>query len=169
MVPPEKPNLAEFLDAHPQNKANGGSSFYLVDKKQEAKVEVDQEFLVADAITMVRDKDLESLLSVAVAVGINVDREVAEIKHDLLVFAKRNPRRFIESFDNPAVEMKTKLTMAGKYQVVKMTDSGVYWTDSGKLIVSVPAGKDPLDVFVRFCLTEAAVPVVEEIERQLNR
>lgn len=168
-VAPNKPNLKEFLDTHPGNKKNGGTVFEIVDKTQKAKIEVDVEFLVADAVTMVRDKNLEELLSVCVAMGINIDRPAAEIKHDLLVFAKKNPEKFIDSFNNPSVAMKTKITMADKYQIIKLDRDGVKWFDTNKLIVSVPVGKNPTDVMVRYCLTESAVPVVEEIDRQLER
>jgi hypothetical protein len=64
--------------------------------------------------------------------------------------------------------MKTKIKMAEKYQVIKLAADGVKWFDTNKLIVSVPAGKDPLDVFVRYCMTEAAVPIVEEMEKQIQ-
>ena len=168
-VRPDQPNLMEFLDTHPGNTSNKGNLFFLVDKEKKATVEVDKEFLVADAITMVRDKDLEELLSVCVAMGIDIDRPVAEIKHDLLVFAKKNPAKFIDSFNNPSVAMKTKITMADKYQIIKLDRDGVKWFDTNKLIVSVPVGKNPTDVMVRYCLTEAAVPVVEEIDKQLER
>ena len=83
--------------------------------------------------------------------------------------AKKSPKKFIDSFDNPVVEMKAKIRQAAKMQIIKMNRDGVRWYASNQLIVSVPAGKDPLDVFVRYCLTEAAVPVVEEIDKQLNR
>ena len=165
---PDQPNLIEFMDTHPENKANGGTLFELVNKEKKAEVEVEKEFLVADAVMMIRNKDLDELLGVAVALAIDVDRPVNEIKHDLLVFAKKSPQKFIESFDNPVVEMKTKLKMAEKYQIIKLSSDGVKWYDTNKLIVSVPAGKDPLDVFVRYCLTEAAAPIVEEIDKQMN-
>ena len=167
-VRPDQPNLIEFLETHPDNKANGGNLFELVNKEKKAELEVEKEFLVADAIMMIRNKDLEELLGVAVALAINVDRPVNEIKHDLLVFAKKSPQKFIESFDNPVVEMKTKLKMADKYQIIKLSSDGVKWYDTNKLIVSVPAGKDPLDVFVRYCLTDVAAPIVDEIDKQLN-
>ena len=64
--------------------------------------------------------------------------------------------------------MKTKLKMADKYQIIKLSSDGVKWYDTNKLIVSVPAGKDPLDVFVRYCLTDVAAPIVDEIDKQLN-
>jgi len=168
-VRPDQPNLMDFMDNHPDNVANGGKTFELVNNEKKSQIKVQKEFLVADAVTMVRDKDLNDLLGVAVALAINVDRPVNEIKHDLLVFAKKNPQKFIESFDNPVVEMKAKIRQAAKLQVIKMESDGIKWYDTNKLILSVPAGKDPLDVFVRYCLTEAAVPIVEEIEKQLNR
>lgn len=168
-VRPDQPNLRDYMNAHPGNVANGGNLFKLENKEQKAEIKVDQEFLLADAVSLVRDKDLNDLLGVAVALGMNVDRPVNEIKHDLLVYAKKSPQKFIDSFDNPVVEMKAKIRQAAKYQIIKLEPSGVKWFDSNQLIVSVPAGKNPLDVFVRYCLTEAAVPVVEEIEKQLNR
>ena len=166
-VPKTKPNLMQFLTVHPANVANGGSMFELVDIKKKREVSLDSEFLVNDAINLLRNKELDELFSVAVAYGMDIDRPVAEIKHDLLIKAKTNPQSFIESFDNPAVAMKTKIRMAQKYNIIKLDSDGVRWFDSNHLIISVPAGKDPLDVFVRYCLTEAAVPVIEEIDRQL--
>lgn len=168
-VRPDQPNLRDYMNIHPGNAANGGGLFKLENKEKKAEVKVDQEFLMADAVSLVRDKDLNDLLGVAISFGMNVDRPVNEIKHDLLIMAKKSPRKFIDSFDNPVVEMKAKLRQAAKMQIIKMSRDGVRWYDSNQLIVSVPAGKDPLDVFVRYCLTEAAVPVVEEIDKQLNR
>jgi hypothetical protein len=99
---------------------------------------------------------------------MNVDRPIAEVKHDLLLKAKSNPKTFIESFDNPVVSMKSMVKQAGDYQIINLAHDGVKWFDTNKLIVSVPAGQDPTDVFVRYCMTEAAAPVVAEIERQLD-
>lgn len=167
-VRPDQPNLAAYLEAHPDNKANGGNRFFLVDERKDSEEKLNKQFLEHDAIGLIRTKELDEILSVALGIGINVDRPVAEIKHDLMVYAKKNPRKFIESFDNPVIEMKSKITQARKYQIIKFKENGVFWTDTGKLIISVPDGKDPLDVFVRYCMTEAAAPLVAEIERQIS-
>jgi len=167
-VRPDQPNLAAYLDAHPDNKENGGNRFQLVDERKNSEERLNKEFLEHDAVGLIRSKDLEELLSVAVGLGVNVDRPVAEIKHDLMVFAKKNPKRFIESFDNPIVEMKSKVNQAIKYQIVRVDKKGAYWFDTNKLIVSVPEGKDAVDVLVRYCMTDAASPLVAEIERQLS-
>ena len=167
-VPREKPNLIHFLSVHPENKANGGSLFELVDNVKKVSVDIDKEFLVNDAINLLRTKELDELLSVSLAFGIDVDRPIAEVKHDLLLKAKSNPKVFIESFDNPVVSMKSMVKQAANYQIIKLAQDGVKWFDTNKLIISVPAGQDPTDVFVRYCMTEAAAPVVAEIERQLD-
>jgi len=163
-----KPNLKKYLDMHPGNVSNGGSTFYLVDHEADAEKEIESEFLSVDAISMVRDKPLEDLMSVAMAFNVQTDRKVAEIKHDLLQIAKANPKKFIESFDNPVVSMKAKIKQAQSMQILKMDSDAVRWFDSNKIVLSVPAGQDPVDIMVRYCLTESAAPVVAEIERQLS-
>ena len=167
-VRPDQPNLVAYLDAHPDNKQNGGSRFYLVDDRKDAQQKLEREFETHDAVGLVRTKELDELLSVAVSYGMNIDRPVTEIKHDLMVVAKKNPKKFIMSFDNPVVDMKTKVTQAIKYQIIKTDSKGAYWYDTGKLIVSVPEGKDPKDVLTRYCLTESGAALVAEIDRQLS-
>jgi|SRR5210317_453065 len=163
-----QPNLKAFLEIHPQNKANGGSLFELVDNLKKVEVDIDNEFLVNDAINLLRTKELDDLLAVALAYGMDIDRPIAEVKHDLLLKAKSAPKTFIESFDNPVVSMKSMVKQAVSYQILKADNDGVKWFDTNKHIISVPAGQDPVDVFVRYCMTEAAAPVVAEIERQLG-
>lgn len=166
-VPKSKPNLMKFLIAHPENKANGGSGFYIIDKVKRKEETLSDEFLLNDAINMLRARDLDDLIGVAAAYNIDVDRPAADIKHDLLMKAKADPKGFMESFDNPSVAMKAKIRTAAKYNIIKIQHDSIRWFDTNRMIVSVPAGMEPLDVFTRYCLTEAAVPVVEEIDRQL--
>ena len=167
-VRPDQPNLRNFLDVHPGNVANGGSVFYLDNKEKKAEVNVDKEFVLADAISLVRTKEVDELLAVAASYGVNVDRKLNEIKHDLIVLAKKNPSKFIKSFDNPEVLMKAKIRLANKYGIINLHADAVRWSDTGRIIISVPAGKNALDVMLRFCLTEAGAPTVEELDRQLQ-
>ena len=163
-----QPNLRAFLEIHPQNKANGGSLFELVDNLKKVEVDIDNEFLVNDAINMLRTKELDELLAVALAYGMDIDRPIAEVRHDLLLKAKASPKTFIESFDNPVVSMKSMIKQAISYQIIKADKDAIKWFDTNKHIISVPAGQEPVDVFVRYCMTEVAAPVVAELERQLG-
>jgi len=157
------------LDLHPENVANGGHLFKLVDDKKDAEQELAREFSQSEAIMMVREKDIQELLPVALYYGININRATSEIRYDLLQTAKKNPTGFIQAFDSPEVTTRATITQASDYQIINLKKSGVYWYDSNQLIVSVPAGMDPTDVMTRFCLTEKGAAVLSTLEDKLEK
>lgn len=167
-VKADQPNLQRFLELHPQNMANGGARFYMEDNLAKVEKTVDDEFLIHDAVTLLRSKDLDELMAVAISFSIDTDRPASEIKHDLLIKAKSSPQTFIDSFDNPVVAMKAKLRQAEKMQIVKLSEDAIRWYDTNKNIIIVPPGKDPMDIFVRYCLTEGGAAVVAQIDKELG-
>jgi len=168
-VPREKPNLKEFLDLHPMNMGNGGKVFKEVDKRRDAERELEREFKLTEAVAMVRDKDIQDLLPIALYFKININQPTSEIRYNLLRIAKTKPQEFIEAFDSPQVTTRATIQQAADYQIINMKNDGVYWFDSNSLIVSVPVGQDSTDVMVRFCLTEKGAPVLGDIEQRLDR
>jgi hypothetical protein len=168
-VPKEKPNLRKFLEWHPLNKANGGTVFGEVNKKKDAEKELQKEFLTTDAVALVRDTDIQELLPIAMYFNVSINSPVSEIRFNLLRIAKNKPKEFIESFDSPQVQARSVVTQAKDYQIINVKSDGVYWFDSNGLIVSVPVGQDPLDVMVRFCLTEKGSSVLSSLEERLER
>lgn len=168
VVPKSKPNLIEFMAKHPDNAANGGNLFQLIDYVEKKQATLDDEYVAAEAIVTLRNKPAEELLMVATAYGMDTDREFAEIKHDLLQKAKANPTGFMKSFDDPMVKMRSKIKSAANYNIISLDEDAIRWFDTGQQIISVPVGMDPVNVFVRYCMTEKAVPIVEEIEKQLK-
>lgn len=168
-VPKSQPNLRVFLEKHPLNTANGGKMFRLVDKKRDAEVQLKKEFALTDAIAMVRDKDIQELLPVAMYFGVNINASVSDIRYNLLQIAKKKTAEFVESFDSPQVRTRSLLQQAADYQMVKMTKDSVKWFDTNQMIVSVPVGQEPIDVFTRFCLTEKGASVLSTLEERLER
>ena len=100
---------------------------------------------------------------------VNINSPVSEIRFNLLRIAKSKPQEFIESFDSPQVQARSVVTQAKDYQIINVKSDGVYWFDSNGLIVSVPVGQDPVDVMVRFCLTEKGSSVLSSLEERLER
>tara|TARA_Y100000385_G_scaffold161430_1_gene167454 strand:+ start:2588 stop:3418 length:831 start_codon:yes stop_codon:yes gene_type:complete len=168
-VPKQKPNLKLFLDNHPANSVNGGNTFKEVNKKRDAEKELEKEFLTTDAVALVRDSDLQELLPIAMYFKVNINSPVSEIRYNLLRIAKSKPKEFIESFDSPQVKTRSTIQQAKEYQMINVKADGVYWFDSNSLIVSVPVGKDPVDVMVRFCLTERGASVIDDLEDRLGK
>lgn len=168
-VPKTKPNLKRFLDLHPGNAANGGTIFKVVDKRMDAEVELKREFALTEAVSLVRDTEINDLLPIAMYFKVDINSPVSEIRYNLLQVAKKKPKEFIESFDSPQVQTRSTIQQASDYQIIKLKNDGAFWFDSNSMIVSVPAGQDPLDVMVRFCLTEKGAPVISDIEHRLDK
>lgn len=169
LVPREKPNLQRYLDAHPDNIANGGNIFEKVDESKKAAVTLEKEFSISEAVDMVRDKSIQDLLPVAIFFGVNINREVAEIRYDLLQIAKSKPEEFINSFGSPIVMARAAMQQAKDFQIISVKSNGVYWFDSNGLVVSVPAGQDAMDVVARFCLTDKGDGFYQDIKDRLDK
>ena len=168
-VTPDKPNLIAYLHAHPQNVANGGDRFAVVDKKKDAEQEIEKEFRMMDAVSMVREKDIVDLVAVAMYFNIDVSRKSQEIRFDLLRIAKRDPNTFIEAFDSPLVKTSAVIRTASDFDILKLKKDGCYWTDSNQMIVATPAGMKTLDVMTRFCLTEKGSIVLSKITELVDK
>lgn len=168
-VPKEKPNLRKFMELHPMNMANGGKIFREVNKKKDAEEALQREFKLSEAVAMVRDKDITDLLPIALYFKVNINQPTSEIRYNLLNIAKKNTQDFLEAFDSPQVTTRASIQQASDYQIINLKESACYWFDSNSMIVSVPAGQDPMDVMVRFCLTEKGAPVLADIEERLDK
>jgi len=168
-VSKDKPNLKRFLESHPVNMTNGGKVYKLADKQRDAEVQLQKEFKMSEAVSMVRDKDISELLPVAIYFKININTPTSEIRYNLLNIAKKKPQEFIESFDSPQVQARSIIQQAKDYQIIDLKADRCFWFDSKSMIVSVPAGQDPMDVMVRYCLTEKGAPVLAELEQQLEK
>lgn len=169
VVPPAKANLQDYLVLHPGNKANGGSTFTIINNEAKATIELDQEFLLLDAVSIVRDKSIDELLPVCMYLNIDVNQRNNEIRRELLLEAKGNPKAFIELMDNPYVRSMSAVKQAVDYNILKSKEDGMYWMDSGRLITATPVGQDSVTVMTRFCLTEKGAPVYEEIVTRLEK
>lgn len=165
----DQPNLAAYLDRHPSNKKNGGSLFEEVLPSRKAESTLESEFKVHDAVALVRERDIQDLLAVAMYFGINIDRKATEIRFDLLQKAKRNPSDFIEAFDSPMVKTRATVYQAKDFQIINLKHDGAYWFDTNRLIVANPTGQDCLDTMTRFCLTERGASVLSSLEEQLSK
>lgn len=167
VVPFDKPNLRKFLECHPDNAANGGSVFELANKEVDSEKELENEFAVTDAISLIKARDIDELLPIAISLNINTNQKDLSIKRALVQQAKANPIKFIELFDSPLVMARTTVAQSFDFQIIEDRNGAVVWFDTGKLIVSVPVGQDKVQVMTRFVMTDKGSTVLSELERQL--
>lgn len=168
VVPYDKPNLRAYLDIHPDNQQNGGGAFRLVNGEQNIEKEIESDFLVNDAISLIKARPVSELLPVAIAFNININQDDLKVKHQLVRMAKKKPQEFIDMFDNPLVQARTTVTQGMDFNIVTEKKGAIIWPDTGKMILSVPVGQDPVETLTRFCMTDKGASVLAEIDRQLS-
>lgn len=167
VVPNEKPNLRKFLELHPDNQTNGGSVFKQLDREKPKTQEVDNEFLVHDAITIIKSKSLSDLIPLAMSLKINIDQDDLSVKRDLVRYARRAPEKFLDMTANPLVEVRSTTSQAFDFNIVRNNGGAVVWYDTNKVIVTVPTGQDAQETLARYCMTDQGSSVLSEIDRQL--
>lgn len=163
-----KPNLIKFLDMHPSNVANGGSLFQRANKEANIEQELENEFAVNDAVTLIKSRPIEELLPVAMALKIETNQKDLAIKRALVLAAKRKPAEFMSLVDSPMVNARSVVAQAFDFQIVEERNGGVVWFDTGKLIVSLPVGQDRVEILTRFAMTDKGASVLSEMEKQLE-
>ena len=168
-VQASQPNLQDYLDKHPGNTKNGGNTFYEINHEKKTDTLIQDEFLAHDAISLIREKSIDDLIPVILYLGISLDQRNQEIRRELLIEAKSNPQAFIELFDNPLVKMRASITLATSNNILKINQDGVFWADSGRLILATPVGQDGVDMMTKFCLSEKGSLVHQEILKRLEK
>ena len=168
MVKHTSPNLSEYLRHHPDNIANGGSVFIEVNDESSAESELESEFMIHDAITFIKDADVDTLIPIALSYGIDSGLSSLEIKRALIQQAKGDPKVFMEATNSPLVQLRAIVVTAIDFQILKANADGMYWFDSNQIIAPTPVGTDTTQVFTRFLMSDRGYGVREELERQLN-
>jgi hypothetical protein len=168
-VPASQPNLQDYLDKHPGNTKNGGTTFFEINHEQKTDTLIQDEFLAHDAISLIREKSIDDLIPVILYLGISLEQRNQEIRRELLIEAKSNPQAFIQLFDNPLVKMRASISLAASNGILKINQDGVFWTDSNRLILATPVGQDGVDMMTKFCLSEKGSLVHQEILKRLEK
>lgn len=139
------PVLQEFLHYHPMN----GLVFEEVDKEREAKEEVEDLNLEVDALIQARGLSIEQLeMMTRVLFGKDPTTiTTAELKRDILVFAKSYPHDFLQAFNDPELKYQAKIRSFFEEKLLAIRNNGrEIWFNTPtnkKKMCSVPYNTDP--------------------------
>ena len=168
VVQPSEVELLSYLRTHPDNRDNGGKVFNEVNNESNAEVDVENEFLVHDAIGLIRSSSIEELMPMVLSYGIDSNMTSMEIKKELLKFAKANAKSFMELYDSPVVQIKADVLTAIDFEILVAKPDGMYWGDNNALISPTPMGQNTVEVFTRYLMTERGNAVRDELQRQID-
>lgn len=169
-VPATNPVLQEFLSLHPGN----GRLFEEVDLEKDAQSDVEIINLEVDAMVAARDLDLSTMEKVArISLGRNAESMTsAELKRDIMIFAKTNPKAFLETINDPILELQDKVAKMFDQKLLSLRNKNrdVYFNLEGnkKKMLTVPYGEDSQSAVLSYLITEEGEEVLKILGNKLK-
>lgn len=168
-VPKENPQLQQFLYYHPLN----GKRFIEVNKEVDAQVEVERLTTEVDALIEARNLSLDQIESIG-RVLFNKDTSkitTAELKRDILVYAKTDPKTFLEVINDPTLKLQANVSQffdKGLLAFRKSNKEVWYNTSSNKTkMLNVPYGEEPMFIVSSFLQSDDGIDVLKMLEKLL--
>ena len=168
-VPKNNPVLQQFLHYHPLN----GTIFAEVDKEKDAAAEVEDLNLEVEALIEARQLSLDQIETLTrVMFGKDPSTvSTAELKRDILVFAKRDPKEFLNILNDPELKFqaKVRLFFENKLLVLRNGEKEKWFNTATnkKKMLSVPFGEDPYEMVAHFLQSDEGIDSLKMLEATL--
>lgn len=93
-----------------------------------------------------------------------------ELKRDLLLFAKRNPKLFLELANDDNVQLRNFAIKATEANIIKLSQDQRYftWATNGKKLMTVPFDENPYSAMAAYFKTDEGVEVFKSIEKKFK-
>lgn len=169
-VPKNNPVLQEFLHYHPLN----GTIFSEVDKEKDAAAEVQDLDLEIEALVEAKQLTTDQLETLTrVMFGKDPSTiSTAELKRDILVFAKREPKEFLNILNDPELKFQAKVRtfFENKLLILRNGDKEVWFNTATnkKKMLSVPFGEDPYAMVAHFLQSDEGIDSLKMLEALLG-
>jgi len=163
------PVLQEFLHYHPLN----GIIFSEIDKEREASEEVEDLNVEVDALIEARRLTLEQIETLTrVMFGKDPSTiSTSELKRDILVFAKNDPRGFLATLNDPELQFQAKIRLffEEKLLALRNNDKEVWFNTptNKKKMLSVPYGEDPYEMAGHFLSSDEGIDSLKMLEANI--
>jgi len=167
-VPKEKQNLQKLLSLYHPYK---DKRYYEYSSVAVAEDELDTLETQIDAMNLAREIDIdqaEAILRVELGSAVST-MSSKELKRDLLLFAKSNPRGFVALANDDNVQLRNIAIRAAEAGVIKLSgDQRTFtWGSNGRKLMNVPFDENPYSAFAAFLKTDEGVEVFRSIEKKL--
>ena len=165
-VPRTNPVLQQFLHYHPLN----GYAFVEVDKTIDAAQEVEMLNFEVDALIEARQLTIEQLEVVS---RVMFQKDVtnistAELRRDVLIYAKREPKSFLEILNDPLLKLQSNVQMFFSNNLLQFRNGQRevwYNTKSNKKkMMTVPFGEDPFETVALYLKSDEGIEVLKFLE-----
>jgi len=167
-VPKEKQNLQKLLSLYHPLKGKLYEEFSAV---AEAEDQLDVLDLQIDALNAARNMDIdfaEAILRVELGSKVS-SMSSKELKRDLLLFARNNPKLFIDLAQDDNVQLRNIAIRAVEAGIIRLSgDNRTFtWGSNGRKLMNVPFDENPYSAFAAFLKTDEGVEIYKSIDKKL--
>jgi|TARA_R110000796_G_scaffold202896_1_gene319177 hypothetical protein len=168
-VPKEKTVLQKFLSLYHPLK---DKVFYEHKPVEIAENQLDWLEFEVEALTIARSMDIdlaEAIMRVEIGSKVN-ELSSKELKRDLLLFAKKNPKLFIELTTDDNVQLRNFGIKATEAGIIKLSNDQRYfkWSTNDRNIMTVPFDEHPYSALAAWFKTDEGMEIYSNIEKRLN-
>ena len=168
----ENQNLQQFLALHPSN----GFVFEEINRERDAASELEQvEFQLEAQIEAKKiTKDVSKLTQICrVLMGNAVENmTTAELKRDILVYAKNNPDDFLDTLNDPMLELMDDVYQFFNLSLLSTRNNGkdVYYNlpNNKKKMLTIPFGEDPNFIVASFMKSDDGLEVYKLLKNKIK-
>ena len=168
-VPKEKTVLQKLLSLYHPHKDK------LYEEFRPAKLaadEIDVLELQVDALTAARNVDIDIAEAIMRAeVGSKVSElSSKELRRDLLVFARNNPKLFLELADDENVMLRNFGIRAVEAGILRLSSDqrNFLWGSNGRKLMVIPFDEHPYTALAHWFKTDEGMEIYSNIEKRLN-
>ena len=168
-VPKEQVTLQKFLSIyHPDN----GKMYYEHEPVKIAENQLDWLEFEVEALKIAKDMDIDMAEAIMRAEkGSEVSRMSSkELKRDLLLFARSNPKLFIELTTDENVQLRNFGIKAVEANIIKLSSDQRYfmWGSNSRKLMTVPFDEHPYSALAAWFKTDEGMEIYTSIEKRLN-
>lgn len=169
-VPRTNPALQQFLHYHPMNNI----VFEEVDHEKEAKIDIEEFNLEVDALIQARNLTIEQLEMMTRVLFAKDPTTIttAELRRDILVFARNYPKDFLIAFGDPELKYQAKIRSFFELKLlVTRNNNREIWYNTPtnkKKMCSVPYNTDPYGIAADYLQSDEGLDSLTMLETFLQ-
>ena len=168
-VPKEKTVLQKLLSLYHPDRDR---LYYEHKPVKIAETQLDWLEFEIEALNLARSIDIDLAEAIMRAeVGSNVsEMSSKELKRDLLLFAKRNPRLFLELATDDNVQLRNFGIKATEAGIIKISadQRNFVWGSNDRKLMTIPFDEHPYSALAAWFKTDEGMEVYSNIEKRLN-
>ena len=164
------PVLQEFLYYHPLN----GKKFVEVNEEKDAEQIVQQLNMEVDALIEAKSLSIDQLEAMArVLLGKDTSKvSTAELKRDILIFAKQEPKAFMSMVNDPMLKLQSTVKLFFDKNLIGFRNKQKevwFTTPSNKTkMLTVPFGEDPVFIVSSYLQSDDGIESLKMLEKLLK-